>query len=114
MPDAAAAFETQDEILPHRMIGINGGRLELPTDAKPVDLILRHLREIVLIQKLDLAVIGFRATRDEIEECRLTRAVGPDDGAEFPHVHVEVQIPDGFESIEALVHAFRGNNKWSL
>src|SRR5688572_27015946 len=114
MPDPAAALETEDEILPNGMVGVDSGRLEFAPDAETVDLVLRHLCEIVLIAELDLSRVGFGSTGDQVQESGFPHSVWPDDRAELADIHVEVELTDRLEAFEALVDVFGGDDEWTL
>ena len=45
-----------------------------------------------IVAELELALVGFGAARDEIEEGGFARAVGADDGAELALVEVEREV----------------------
>src|SRR6185437_2370076 len=49
----------------------------------------------------------FRAAGDEIHHRAFARAIGADDGAQLANVHVEIQVRDGLEAVERLVHVFQ-------
>src|SRR6266849_1291621 len=94
------------------MTVVNGRRLELAADPQSVDLIFIEPRQVGVLSKLDFTRVGPAAAGDEIEHGALARAVGADDHAKFPFIHVEIQCRNGLEAIEGLVHAFERQNKF--
>jgi len=111
--DAALALEREEQVLEDGVIGINGGGLEFPPDAEPVNLVLALADEIdSILAELDGADVGLGAAGDEVEERGLACAIGADDGAQLSLVHEEVEVIDGLEAVKALVDALGGQNEF--
>ena len=112
--NAARALEREQEIFPDAVLAVDRGGLKFSADAEAIDLVFGQSGEVGVPAEFDFPRVGLGAAGDEIEERGFARAVGADDGAELAAVEVEIEIRDGLEAVEGLVHALDGEDEVSF
>ena len=96
------------------MVAEDGGGLEFPAYAQPVNLVFIELEEIVIRVPFEVAAVRTCASRDDVEKGRFPGSVRPDDRAELPFRQVEIEIVDRLESVERFVETLGGEKEWFL
>ena len=112
--NAARTLEREQEIFPDAVLAVDRGGLKFSADAEAIDLVFGQRGEVGIPAKFDFPRVGFGAAGDEIEERGFPRAVGADDGAELAAVEVKIEIGDGLEAVEGLVHTLDGEDEVSF
>ena len=110
-PDAAAPLKREQDVLEDRVVDVNRGRLELPTDAETVDLVFVKLSQVRVRTELDLSFVRPGASGDDVEHRAFARAIRADDDAELTFIHVEVEVVDRLEAVEGFADAFERENE---
>src|SRR5512139_2873489 len=103
-PRPAVEVASDHHVLEGRHLGEEPDVLERPHHATGGDLVgLKVVDRRLLV--VDLAPVGCEESRDQVEQRRLPRAVGPDERLDRPLRDVEGEVVDGLEAAEALADA---------
>src|SRR3990172_3631532 len=104
--EAETAVHADEDVLQDRHLRKETDVLEGPADAELCNPIRGQADEGTPVES-DGAPIGLIHPGKHVEECRLPRSIGTNDGDDLPLWHRTVHLIDGNETAEALGHLVR-------